>query len=38
MWKCESPEEELNRIKKRKTERETKRLHRLQGKIPQEIV
>jgi len=38
MWKCESPEMELERIKKRKTEREVKRLKRLKGEIPQEIV
>ena len=37
MWKCESPEMELERIKRRKTEREIKRYKRLKGELPQEI-
>ena len=38
MWKCESPEEELERIKLRKTIREVKRLKRIRGEIPRKIV
>lgn len=37
MWKCEPVDEELARIRKRKTEREVNRYRRLKGEIPNEI-
>ncbi len=37
MWKCEPLTQELARIKSERTKHEKKRLHRLQGLIPNEI-
>lgn len=37
MWQCLTPEEELNRIKRVKTEREIKRFKRLKGELPKVI-